>query len=127
MNKSYVHCDFSKRFIDYLINAYEFKLLLILRIHISGPATVQNQNTCISTVMQMCQLFRFRLEPPAILFSGNRVHLPHFGNITAMIENSRCLFRSTPPPLCYLYCNLNTQNHNPLFTIDIDSWVYLTQ
>ena len=59
--------------------------------------------------------------------SRNRAHLPHFGNITAMIETSRCFFPVYPPPLCYLLCNSNTQNHNPLFTIHIDSWVYLTQ
>ena len=27
LNKSYVHCDFSRCFIDYLKNAYEFKCL----------------------------------------------------------------------------------------------------
>ena len=30
LNKSYVHCDFSKWFIDYLNNAYEFKLNVLL-------------------------------------------------------------------------------------------------
>ena len=47
LNKPYVHCDFSKWFIDYLkmlMNLNCLLLLLILNIHISGPATVQNQN-----------------------------------------------------------------------------------
>ena len=58
---------------------------------------------------------------------ARRYYLPHFGNITTMFEISWCLFRSYPPPLCYPLYNSNTQNHNPLFTIHIDSWVYLTQ
>ena len=59
--------------------------------------------------------------------SRNRFHLPHFGNITAMNEFPRWLFGLSHTPLCYLRCNSNTPNHNPLFTIHIDSWVYLTQ
>ena len=60
LNKSYVHCHFSKWFIVYLKIANEFKLFVcccwyLVFTLISGPATVQNQNlwsaTCISTVM----------------------------------------------------------------------------
>ena len=56
LNKSYVHCDFSKWFIDYLKIAYEFKLFVccccfLVFTLISWPATVQNQHTCISTVI----------------------------------------------------------------------------
>ena len=45
LNKSNVHCDFSKWFIDYLKNANEFRLFIcccwyLVLIHISGPATV---------------------------------------------------------------------------------------
>ena len=112
-------------------------MLLIFRIHISGPATVQNQNLWSAYMYIYChaevsnlpisadRASRNFVENSAI--SRNRAHLPHFGNITAMIETSRCFFPVYPPPLCYLLCNSNTQNHNPLFTIHIDSWVYLTQ
>ena len=47
LNKSYVHCDFSKWFIDYIKNANEFKLfvlLLIFSIHISGPAIYRSKS-----------------------------------------------------------------------------------
>ena len=30
LNKSYVHCEFSKWFIDYLKNAYAFKLFFVV-------------------------------------------------------------------------------------------------
>ena len=137
MNKSYVQCNFSKWFIDHLKNNYETELY-VCKIHISGSAIpfkikIFDRLTCISSVMQRCQLSRFwRIEPPAILLkipqSPATVPISRISEI--LPRWSRFLdvsFRSTPLPLCYLLCNSNTLNHNPLFTIHIDSWVYLTQ
>ena len=79
-------------------------LLFIIIIHISGPSTVQNQNLWSAYMYIYChaevsnlpisadRASRNFVENSAI--SRNRVHLPNFGNISAMIEISRCLFRA---------------------------------
>ena len=54
MNKSYVHCDFSKWFINYLKNVNELKLfgfffylMSIFSIHISEPATYRSKSNSL--------------------------------------------------------------------------------
>ena len=64
LNKFYVHCNFSKWFIEYLNSANKFNqfvclLLLIFSIHISGPATVQNQNLWSAYMYIYCHVVNF--------------------------------------------------------------------
>ena len=64
LNKSYVHCDFSKLFIDYLNIANEFKLFVcccwyLVFTLISGPATVQNQNLWSAYMYIYCHVVNF--------------------------------------------------------------------
>ena len=112
MNKSYVHCDFSKWFIDYLKNAYEIELYVCCCWYLEFTSVdllpfkikIFDRLTCISTVMQRCQISRFRrIEPPAILLKIPQSpatvphHLPHF-------EISRCFFPVYPHPPCVISC-----------------------